>query len=88
MRYLFLLTSQHIYRFSSYNRDNAGENIQSNISAAGATQDEQDVVAKPKKSGFSAFAAAGFIDDIPMDDEDDGSAGGLMVGSYIFNLHI
>ncbi|KAF8966419.1 hypothetical protein BDZ97DRAFT_1903742 [Flammula alnicola] len=60
--------------------DKAGETVEPNNSLASngvALDDDVPFTTKPKAAGFSAFASAGLMDDIPVDDE-EGGGGGLM----------
>ncbi|KAF4616123.1 hypothetical protein D9613_011481 [Agrocybe pediades] len=58
--------------------DKAGEDVAPNPLAADAPVDDDDVpMRKPKAAGFSAFADAGLMDEIP-DEEDGAGGGGLM----------
>jgi hypothetical protein len=69
--------------FFIFSRDKAGDTIEPNKSLTANVAGSDDDVThahKPIASGFSAFATAGLMDEIP--DDDDGGGGGLMVSTF------
>ena len=69
-------------------RDKAGENVEPNKLAVGDANESGNEGTFRKASGFSTFSSAGLMEDTPVDDDDEGDGGGLMVRliRYIFTV--